>query len=293
MIYTIENDKVCVKINDLGAEIKSIYGKNSNFEYIWHGSPDYWKRSAIVLFPICGRLFEGKYTYNGKEYEMSIHGFANSSVFTVAEHSSEKIVFELRENKETLTMYPFKFLFRVTYSLDGAKLRTSLYAKNTGNDDLPCSLGGHPGFNIPLSDGLKFEEHYIEFIEKGTKIKNVFSDNGFDLGLTEPYPLTDDNKLLLTHDLFSTDAIFLKENSGTVTLKSDKSERFIRVDYNDATHLGFWQTNKPDAPFVCIEPWHGVPAHEGIIDDFSTKNELLHLKNGESYEFHFDITVSE
>ena len=72
MIYTIENDKVCVKINDLGAEIKSIYGKNSNFEYIWHGSPDYWKRSAIVLFPICGRLFEGKYTYNGKEYEMSI-----------------------------------------------------------------------------------------------------------------------------------------------------------------------------------------------------------------------------
>lgn len=293
MIYTIENDKICVKINDFGAEVKSINGKNSNFEYIWHGSPDYWKRSAIILFPICGRLFNGKYTYNGKEYEMSIHGFANSSVFTVTEHSAEKIVFELRESEETLKIYPFKFLFRVTYTLSGATLRTSLYVENTGNDDLPCSLGGHPGFNVPLSENLKFEDHYIEFETKGTKVKNIFSDTGFDLCKTAPFPLYENNKICLTHELFNSDALFFEENSGTVILKSDKCDRFVKVDYSDATHLGLWQTNKPDTPFVCIEPWHGVPSKDGREDDFATKNELLHLKNGDHYEFHFDITVSE
>ena len=293
MIHILENDKLRAKIEDHGAELKSIFGKNGNFEYLWHGSPDYWNRSAIILFPVCGRLFKGKYVYDGKEYEMNIHGFAKDSDFSVTEKKTDKIVFELKENAETLKQYPFKFLLKVTYTLVGATIKVSVCAFNTGNEDLPFSLGGHPGFSVPLEDGLTFSDHYIEFSNKGLHRKNVFSSNGLDLGETIDYELKDDNKLMLTHELFDDDALFFIEKDGYATLKSDKTNRFVKVSYKDVTHLGIWQTRADDTPFVCIEPWHGVPADEGVTDDFATKKEFIHLKNGESYEFSFDITVSE
>ncbi len=293
MIHILENDKLRVQVEDHGAELKSIFGKNDNFEYLWHGSPDYWNRSAIILFPVCGRLTSGKYTYDGKEYEMNIHGFARDSDFTVTEKTADKITLELKENEKTLKQYPFKFLLRVTYTLIGATITTSVTATNTGNADLPFSLGGHPGFSVPLESGLSFSDHYIEFSSKGSHLKNVFSANGLDLGETVDYKLEGGNKLLLTHELFVDDALFFVEKEGYATLKSDKTDRFVKVTYRDVTHLGIWQTYAKDTPFVCIEPWHGVPADEGAIDDFKTKKEFIHLKNGESYEFSYDITVSE
>lgn len=293
MIHVLENDKLKVKIDDHGAELKSVFGKNDGFEYLWHGSPDYWNRSAIILFPVCGRLFKGKYIYKEKEYEMSIHGFAKDSDFIVTEKSDDKITFELKENESTLRQYPFKFLLRVSYTLFETTVKTSLTAYNTGNEDLPFSLGGHPGFSVPFEKGLDFSDHYIEFSRKGLHEKNEFSPNGLDLGTTVNYDLKDGDKLMLTHELFDDDALFFVEKDGYAILKSDKSEKFVKVSYKDVTHLGIWQTRADDTPFVCIEPWHGVPANEGSTDNFATKKEFIHLNNGESYEFAFDITFGK
>ena len=63
MLYTIENEQIRVEISDRGAEIMSIVGKKSGHEYLWQGDAKYWASRATVLFPICGRLTEGKYTY--------------------------------------------------------------------------------------------------------------------------------------------------------------------------------------------------------------------------------------
>ena len=108
MEIKLTNGTMSASINTFAAEMKSLRDENGN-EYIWDGS-DYWKRSAIILFPVCGRLFNKKYTYNGKEYSMDIHGFAKDNDFKVAEKAADKIVFELTENEETLKQYPFKFL---------------------------------------------------------------------------------------------------------------------------------------------------------------------------------------
>ena len=37
MIYTIENDKIKVAIEDKGAQLYSIYGKTTDFEYLYQG----------------------------------------------------------------------------------------------------------------------------------------------------------------------------------------------------------------------------------------------------------------
>lgn len=294
MNYFLENDKIKVEISDFGAELQSIFGKNTKHEYLWQATrPELWKNRATILFPICGRLFNGKYTYEGKEYEMVLHGFAKKRVFNVVEKSENKIIFELTYDEETLKIYPFKFNLKVIYTIIDSTVRTEFLVENVGSDDLPFSVGGHPGFAIPLEDGLDFDDHYIEFDKAEKRSAIDLSESCLYLGTSSPYELENDKILRLTHELFANDAIFMDEKQGSATLKSDKSKRFIKVSYNGMNHLGFWQTYGSDTNFICIEPWAGVPAIEGKTDDFATKKEFFHIRNGEKFDTYFDITVSE
>ena len=77
----IENEFLTVDVNENGAELWSIKSKKTGIEYLWQGNAEYWKGRAPILFPICGRLFEGKYFYDGKEYAMPIHGIAKLFCF--------------------------------------------------------------------------------------------------------------------------------------------------------------------------------------------------------------------
>ena len=95
----------------------------------------------------------------------------------------------------------------------------------------------------------------------------------------------------LRHDLFDNDAIFLKDTAKGVTLKSDRSTHGVHVAYPDMTHVGVWHKPKTDAPYVCIEPWYGVPSDDGVIDDFSTKRGMLRLLPGETYSTDMEIIL--
>ena len=52
MLYTIENDFLKVDINDEGAQMMSLVGKKTGFEYRWQGDATFWASRATVLFPI-------------------------------------------------------------------------------------------------------------------------------------------------------------------------------------------------------------------------------------------------
>ena len=293
MIYTIENEQIKVDISDRGAEMMSLVGKKTGFEYLWQGNATYWASRATVLFPICGRLTDGKYTFGGETYEMILHGFAKLSDFTVVAHNRESITFELVSSEESRKIYPFDFVLRMTYTLDGASVKTAFEVKNPMDSALPFSVGGHPGFNIPFCEGEAFEDYYLEFACKKDCRRLVMSPTCYYTGETEPMALEDGRILRLRHDLFDNDAIFLEGMCRKVSLKSTKNDRAITVNWGDMTHVGFWQKPHTDAPYVCIEPWHGVPAYDGKIDDFATKAEMMHLPAGETYNNVFTITVTE
>ena len=93
MLHTIENEKLIVEISDVGAEMMSIRTKADGCEYLWQGDAKYWGDRAIVLFPICGRLVDGYYTYEGKKYEMGLHGFAQKMPMAVTEKSEQAVTF--------------------------------------------------------------------------------------------------------------------------------------------------------------------------------------------------------
>ena len=291
MLYTIENEKLIVEISDVGAEMMSIRTKADGCEYLWQGDAKYWGDRAIVLFPICGRLVDGYYTYEGKKYEMGLHGFAQKMPMAVTEKSEQAVTFSLQANEETKKMYPFDFTFRVSYALQGNRIAVTFDVTNNGSGDMPYSVGGHPGFRVPLGDAGRFEDCYLDFGEKCAPEMFLLSPTCFLSGETAPFKLRCGKRLDLRHDLFDNDAIFLKEAAKSVSIKSRACKKSVTVEYPSMDYVGFWHADHTDAPFVCIEPWNGLPGTDGHVDDFSDKHAMRHLAGGQSETSGFSILI--
>ena len=289
MIYTIQNETLKVGINSRGGEIWSIVKDGT--EYLWQGDTKYWGDRAFNLFPYIARLTDGKYTLDGKTYQMTIHGFVNYSELTLEEQTAEKLVFTLKESGETLEKYPYNFVYRLTYTLLGNKLEVKFTVVNPNEKPMYFGVGGHPGFNVPLEKGLGFEDYYLEFDEAVTPVRVGFSETCFLNGEDKAYELADGKRIPLAHDLFDDDAIVLTKMSRAVTLKSDKSTKSVHVEYPQMDYLGIWHMPHTDAPYVCIEPWSSLPSRQDVVEDLATQQNLIALPAGETYENRWTIQI--
>ncbi len=277
MIYSISNKELTVKVSSLGAELFSVVGNNSGYEFVWQGDPKFWKDRSPTLFPICGQLYNGKYTYNGKEYKMGGHGFARKFEFALKAQTDRSLTLTLSVNEATKEIYPFDFELDITYSLDGNKLTVSADIKNNGDEIMPATFGAHPGFNIPMEDGLTFEDYYFEFSEECYPNQLTILENAMFAGTTEALLLEDNKKLRLNRELFAIDGIFMNRIANAITLKSDKSSRCVKMEYDGFPYLGIWQQYGADTPFICVEPWCGLPDYEGRSTDITKKNDMFRL----------------
>ena len=279
MVYSLMNDCLTVKISDTGAELVSAKANKTGCEYLWQGDEKIWGEQAPLLFPICGRLPDARYAWRGKNYEMKIHGFARESLFTARAEGTSSLVFSLASNEMTKAQYPFDFLLEVAYTLAENRLATKLCVKNTGNEPLPAAIGLHPGFNVPFSSGLAFEDYYLDFENECSPDSFVFSGRYLMTGKKVPFDLEDGRILRLRRGLFE-DSVFLDRTPGRVTLKSDKDNKSLTVVYPDFPYLGFWHAPNCDAPFLCIEPWCGMPSYEAQSENLSAKPDMFRILPG-------------
>ena len=280
MIYVLKNDKLTVKISSFGAVLTSVVGADG-CEYMWQGDERYWEDTAPWLFPICGRLPSGRYTYGGKTFAMDCHGFAQASEFEASEVSDTALTLSLTANEQTKKQYPFDFVFAITYTLSDTRLNCRLSVENKGTELLPATFGGHPGFNIPLDGESDFSDWRLEFDKPCYPDSVIFTDALQDSGKRVAYPLENSRRFPLSHDLFRIDGVFLTGMAQSVTLCSDKSARRVTVTYGDAPYLGIWSSDN-DGPFVCIEPWWGMATQEGSVA-LEEKCNMFRLPAGASH----------
>ena len=291
MIYTIENDFLTVQVSSLGAELMSIKGKSNGCEYLWQGDAKYWEGRAPIMFPICGRLYEGKYKYLGKEYTMPNHGIARSSEFSLKSASKDEITLSLVANEETKKCYPFDFTFNVTFTLSNNTLKINYNVVNNDTSELIFGVGGHPAFNVPINNQGSFDDYYVEFDNSCSALRVDFSPTCFCTKDDKIYTQGGTKRIDLSHGLFDDDAIFLYNVDKSITLKSDKFKGSIKLKYDRMKYVGLWHMPKTDAPYVCIEPWSSIPANDGVVDNLLTKEEMIHLPVGYSYNNMYSITV--
>lgn len=289
MLYFFENEHFKVAVSDIGAELFSVVSKRYGCEYIWQGDPKYWENRAPMLFPVCCRLYSGHYTYQGKKYFMDIHGFARTSVFSPIEVGEDFIKMALTSTESTKNIYPFDFVLTVEFRLVGNRLKYIMTVENKETERaMIYALGGHPGFNVPL-DSDNFKEWYIEFDRESDVRRFAFTDTCFRTEKEPLFPLENGKILRLDHSLFDNDAIFLRDHCRCLTLKSDNSDRSVRIEAEEMNYLGLWHAPKTDAPYVCIEPMSGLPSFDGKVDDLEKKADMIRLAPGNVRSTGFDM----
>ncbi|RED96130.1 aldose 1-epimerase [Marinoscillum furvescens] len=119
---------------------------------------DWYKQS--ILFPYPNRLRDGKYTFEGEEFQFPInepatnnqlHGMVYNSSFEVVDTTaspSEASLKLVHEYDGGLDYYPFPFRLSVTYTHTKSDFKVLFELENTGNRTLPYGLGWHPYFQF-------------------------------------------------------------------------------------------------------------------------------------------------
>jgi galactose mutarotase-like enzyme len=273
MIITISNAQLSATINTLGAELLSLVKNNKN--YIWQVDETYWNKTSPVLFPIVGRLKKDSYDYNGKSYHLPRHGFARNMEFSFDKKSDSQVIFELNETEETKVNYPFDFKLLMAYTLIDNELVIEYFVRNQSDEVLPFSIGAHPAFAI---DG-NFENYSLQF-NKEDIFETYHLENESFNGNTA-LVASENNAISLNYALFEKDALVFKQlHSNEVVLKN-KEKPILKVNFDNFPYLGIW--TKPNAPFLCLEPWCGLADsthHNGNLED---KEGINHLPAGEDF----------
>jgi len=279
---TISNSNLTAQIKHAGAELCSLKN-NVNKEFIWNGNPLFWGKHSPVLFPIVGTLKNNSYSYNGKEYNMSRHGFARDMPFEAINKSQNSVTFSLVSTPETSKMYPFEFELQITYTLEENSLNVEYKVINNGKLPMPFSIGAHPAFSLEGN----FENYSLEF-EKDEMLEYYLLEN--DLISNKTKQLEAKNKKIdLNYQLFENDALIFKYlQSKTLTIL-ENSIPFLKVNFKGFPSLGIWTKN--EASFLCIEPWFGYSDTAENFGNLFEKEGIEVLKENEIFNSKYSIEI--
>lgn len=289
-MQTLKNNQLTVKINPKGAELTSIFNHENQTEYLWNADPKFWGKSSPVLFPIVGALKNNVYRFEGQQYTLPRHGFARDREFIVEKSKENSVIFLLTHDENSLKIYPFKFEFRLIYSLENNTMNVTYSVKNIGENKMYFSVGGHPAFALPLAENTTYDDYYLEFNKTETFKRWGLTTEG--LINTQPFDfLKDTSQLNLTKKLFYDDAIVFKNiESTSVILKSKKTNRQLKFDFGGFPYVGIWAAK--DANFVCIEPWCGIADSANHNQELTEKEGINCLDMGDIFEKTWRITLS-
>jgi len=294
MNYTIQNDQLTVTVKTLSGTFSSVKDKTGR-EYLWQGDAAFWTGQAPVCFPVCGGLRDFKaVTKSGKELSMKRHGIVKNQEFTMTEKNEDSVVMALESNPELLQKYPFPFKLETKYGLDKNTINVTYAVTNTGTEDMPFFIGGHPAWRCPLDPGEEYTDYQIDFEqEESEDTPTPVNETGL---IDEAHRLPGQVKgktLPLSHDLFHQyEIIFdecLKSRELTFHHKNDP-HKGLHVSLKDFPFLILWSTRN-DGPFIAIEPWGGLSTCSDEDDILEHKRNVQTAHPGETKEYSFSVEV--
>ncbi len=279
----LENGYIEVEIAERGAELQFLTRKNGK-NCLWEKDERYWNRIAPLLFPIVGKLKADAANVPAGVIELRQHGFARDCVFDIRYQSQEEVIMSLVDTDQTRLVYPFPFELEVMYKLQSDRLGVQYTVINSGHEDLPFSIGAHPGFSLngPL------EEHRLVF-GQSLSVERHWIENGLYTGSSSPC-LNKSDALDLKSEDFSQDAIVFKNSGITFVRLEHAGQPLVEMQLDSADdfpYWGFW--TKPGAPFFCLEPWAGLADSIDSNGNFLEKEGIMVLKPGDKRQFSYTL----
>ena len=168
------------------------------------------KACGIVLVPWPNRIRDGKYSFEGTDYQLAltepaarnaIHGLGRWARWTAVAH--ELSVVTLRLDVVPQNGYPFPVRVEVTYLVDAQRgLAVTITARNLGSRRAPFGAGSHPYLStrghaladvtlrLPAAERLVMDEKGVPVgvrpvagsehdLRRGKRLKSLRMDDGF------------------------------------------------------------------------------------------------------------------
>lgn len=297
-MVTIDNGRLTASINPVGAQLMAFGrvgdagggdgagkgGASGGGNLLWGADARYWADVNPLLFPVCGSVLGDEYTYQGKRYHMPKHGFGKLRVFELLSQKADEVWFVLRADDETRAIYPFEFELRCGFALGEDALDVRWQVGNLGENEMPFTIGGHPGFACELdSTDIVFEGVSELPIEQLAEL-NYFTNT------QKPMPLKN-GRLELNARLFDHDALFFKGDAiSRVSLADRGASPRIAVKCAGFPYIGLW-TRTGGAPYISIEPWQGCPDQIDADGDIMHKPYMIHLMPGQEWQGGYRIEL--
>jgi len=276
---------ISATIDHHGAEPVAIRDEDGH-DYLWSGD-DPWKRHAPILFPTICRVPDDRIRVGDRTYPMPQHGFARDLSWSVVDTAHDLASFVLVADDRTREHYPFDFALAVTYTAHERSLTTQYTVENRGAEPMPFSLGSHPAFVWPLEDDSPRSTHDIVFDEPETAGFRRVEEN---LLTADVYDNPAWERVMTLNDAWFTDgAVIMPEVASRGLVYSSALGRQVRMTWEGFTGITIWSV--PEARFVCIEPWRGLPAPVDYAGQFAGKPGNVVLAPGAREEFSYRIEL--
>lgn len=283
-MISISNDRIIVEINPFGAELKRIYDKKRDIEYLWRGDEVSWNESSPLLFPFVGRFHESRYIYKGKCYQQTIHGFIRHRVFRIEDVHSSKVSLIYESTEEDFKIYPFRFCFKCIIEIKEAQILLSYEVHNKNDYIMYHAFGLHPGFNLPLSKDKEFNDYSLEFASMETK-ECIMTPNCLYSGKDKDAQKT----YLFHHANFDNDAQIFRNTGKCVSLREDGNE-VLSITSNNLDVITIWHRPGTNDGYACIEPCSSIPGYDGRICQLEEMKDYFVTQAGDT-TFH-DIVIN-
>lgn len=114
-----------------------------------------------ILFPFPGRIREAEFLWGEEQYALNandgqgnaIHGFVLDRPWRMVQHSDRAVVGQFQasvDDPPLLDRWPADFRITATYQMVDQSLKATYLIENPGERPLPCGLGTHPYFRVPI-----------------------------------------------------------------------------------------------------------------------------------------------
>ena len=305
-MYALQNAALRLEVSARGAEIQSLVDLTDGREIIWHGDATYWNGRSPILFPITGGLWNGTCRLDGRSYQIPKHGFVRRRDWQFVEQGEDFIRFAIENTDEELKQFPWPYRLEVTYTLRERTLRTDLRVTNRSHhSSMWFQVGAHPALNLRdwtpngqrVAGFLRFEGAPRDLLRAGSqgciepaRVPIPWSKNLQTLAALAFHQMG--NALVpIGVDTFANEAlIFDARQVEAVEVLDRKRRRYARVASSAPVWL-IWQPVGKHAPFVCVEPWYGLPDTVDFDGEMPQRPEIQRAAPQETWEGWWTLEV--
>ena len=291
MDYIIENGFLKVVVSSRGAEVQNVIDIKSGIEHWWQGDEHFWNGRSPILFPACGGLWNGEYSYKGVSYNMPKHGFVRQMDWQLVSQDSDSLILSVSSSDSTLLCFPFRFVLSVRYKLTDNSLRCEYSISNESVDDpMYYQIGGHPAIALPdYSENGITNVGFIQPLISGEPVRvsslSVVRASEQGCWSNHRYSVPEQNGLIpISEFTFSNEALIFDSNQidGCRILRADGETSLAEVRSSSPVWL-FWQPQGLLSPFICAEPWYGLCDKIGASVELSKRPYIQTLNRNSKY----------